>query len=466
MRRSFEVLIECLCCIACFAGTAHAKPVVLPPQELLTYEPGDADIVGDLRGRAPTPSKIAVSDTTWIADWSFDSGGGCTSAGWFQYDNRILNDGSNYWSVSSQYNGEGLIVGNAAKLGRHNLCWLGDGYGNDWDYGICLVYQGVTTLNFDFKIDSEACCDFMRVEADSAGSSFTRLNYTTMPGKLPSDFRKLVGSQVSGTTAAGQSQHFTGTLPDFGVPGTQHRAYIRFVSDGGCSHEDGAIAPTFGAGLVVDNIALTGGTLNYSENFSGAINPNVTFLNMTPSLPFGTWARVYQHITDNDKCTEDVTCAWLWTDPAFIALDASVAYGPGSAVIHNWLDDIIVGPWVSLATTTGASGTVLSYRRFAGNQFGLSKIVQNWSWRSHTKVLDTDTTDPTDSLDCITPWAHASSWNSLSTFVWSTSLNDVSSYVATGAREIQLRWRVSDWQYITGDGPPNPFRTGPGPYLD
>jgi len=427
MKRYLGISFVCLCSFLLLAGIAIAKPTKGQPQDFLGYEPADADRVGDVEGNLPAPSK-ALEDTTWIADWSFDSGGGCTTAGWTQFDNRILNggglnaagldvDGHTVWSVSSAYSGQGLIAGNAAKLGIKNLCWEGDGYGNNWDYGICIKYRGATTIAFDYKVDSEACCDFVTLEADSACASFTKLNYTTFPGLLPSDYRKNSTPvlHASGTTGTGLSTHFSASLTDFAQAGTTHCVYIRFAADGGCSHEDGAIAPTFGAGLVVDNIATTGGTLNFTEDFTLAsglpdgtghisgTNANVTFVNMNPTLAFGTWARMFQHITDNDKCTEDITCAWLWTDPAVIAVDASVAYGPGSAVIHNWLDDIIVAPWISLASTPTSQGSVLSYRRFAGNSFTFSKIAQNWSFRSHSKVPNTDTTDPTDSVDCITP---------------------------------------------------------------
>ena len=93
----------------------------------------------------------------------------------------------------------------------------------------------------------------------------------------------------------------------------------------------------------MDNVSVSGG-LTYTETFSGVLGPNVAFVNLNPTLPFGTWARLYQHVTDNDNCTENTTCAWLWTDPATIAFDPVVAYGPGMGVIHNWLDDAIV--WI------------------------------------------------------------------------------------------------------------------------
>src|SRR5258706_4664211 len=106
---------------------------------------------------------------------------------------------------------------------------------------------------------------------------------------------------ASGNSGAGTSLHCTASLIDFGVPGTTHAAYIRFAADGGCSHADGAVASAWGAALVVDNVALTGGSLTYTESFSGSLNVNVSFENMNPTLAVGTLARVYPDVTDNDK---------------------------------------------------------------------------------------------------------------------------------------------------------------------
>jgi hypothetical protein len=51
---------------------------------------------------------------------------------------------------------------------------------------------------------------------------------------------------------------------------------------------------------------------------------------MQDSEPFGLWGRTYPHVTDNDFCTENPSCAWLWTDHTTptIANDPSVAFGP------------------------------------------------------------------------------------------------------------------------------------------
>ena len=86
--------------------------------------------------------------------------------------------------------------------------------------------------------------------------------------------------------------------------------------------------------IIVDGISMNGG-LTYTENFEGALNPNVTLANTAPATPFGLWARLFPHITDNDKCAENTTCAWLFTDPLRTAFFPDMAFGPGSAVIHN-----------------------------------------------------------------------------------------------------------------------------------
>ena len=120
---------------------------------------------------APAAGK-ALQDTIWIADWNFDGPGGtCTEDGWVKYDNRILNDGSNYWAITTAYAGT-IGSGSQAVLGKHDLCWAGDGYGNDWDYSIVLKYSGWTgRLSFAYISDSEPGFDFVTVEGDSLGLS-------------------------------------------------------------------------------------------------------------------------------------------------------------------------------------------------------------------------------------------------------------------------------------------------------
>ena len=152
-----------------------------------------------------------------------------------KYDNRILNDGSNYWSVNTRFNRVGPITGNAAVLAKHDLLWVRDGYGNDWDYSIILKYQGASTLTFGYLSDGEPGFDFVTVEADSAGASESLVDYSVDPVGTPEEFRLVLFS------VDGVQNGVVGplSLPTFHVPTTIHEVYIRFESDGGYSDEDG-----------------------------------------------------------------------------------------------------------------------------------------------------------------------------------------------------------------------------------
>ena len=434
-----------------------------PPQEAQTVTP-----IEELdAGTTPVAGKVS-QDTIWIADWSFDApDGSCTSEGWVVYDNRILNDGSNYWQVTTDFagGGGGTITGSAAALRHQDPCAgsFCEAYGIHWDYSIILAYSGSTaTLSFKFISNTEGGFDFVKVEADSLGLSESLVDYALDPVVTPVQFRDELFT-ADGDNSAGV---FVGplALPNYG-PG-MHQVYIRFVSDGAVA-ADFCIPPFISAALVVDDIAVTGGTA-YTENFScGAIpclNPNVQLLNTAVATPFGSWARLYKHITDNDKCNENTTCAWLWTDPTRLAFFSDMAFGPGGAVIRNWLDNIIVSPWTSLASTPG-SGTILSFRRFGGNRFTQGSVVQGWRVRGRTRIENTDTSSSGDSIDCVSGWGHASMFNSLTSFVWVTNIFDATPYFASASRDVQFSFRVSDWRYLTG-APWSHLNTGPGPYLD
>jgi len=450
MKRYLGISSAVTCGALLFAGIAVAKPNQPLQHAVIETE---VDAVGDVNG-TPAPSKV-LQDTVWIADWNFD-GGSCNSTGWVKWDNRILNvnNDADFWHVNNSFAGQGgVIVGNAAILSKHDLCWAQDGYGNDNDFSIILKYSGAAaTLDFDKASDSEPGFDFVTVEADSLGLSETLSNPSTNPeATSPAAFRL----ELLSTDGLDTGSHVGPVmLTDFG-PGV-HEAYIRFFSDGGFSDEDGDYPTLFQAGLVVDNIVVAGG-IAYGENFEGALNAK--FLQ-------SPWLRLFSHITDNDKCTENTTCAWLGTDPLRTAFQPDMGFAPGGAVIRNWLDDIVSSPWVSLASTPSATGTVLSFRRFPGNPFGAGEIVQGWRVRAKSKVDNTDTTVGGDSVDCVTPWGHASQFNSLAPFQWLTSIFDMTPHFTPTAAEIQVSFRTVDWQYLTGAGPPSVLNTGPGPFFD
>lgn len=435
-------------------GNLPPEPLVRWRDDLVQFptlvqQPVEQDIVQWNPGGPPGSSKV-LQDTLWslYPDWSFDPD--CTAPGWTHYDNRVLNDGSNYWNVSTEYDGIGGIVGNAAVLKRFEPCWADSGYGNNWDYAIVAKYRGCgAVLSFDFLCDSEEFHDWMTIEADSGCASEERVDYVNRPHMTAADYRTLLYSADLSGSVQGLN------LPGFGCSYVTHCVYIRFHSDGSVSDEDAlkGFSSSIGAGLVVDNIEVGGGYLEYTEMFEGALNPNVTFKNSAPAESFGEWARLFSHVTDNDKCAENTTCSWLFTDPVKIAYYADMAFGPGAAIVRNWLDGTLVSPWVQLNGQQPPN--ILSFRLLPGQKWDYGRIVLGLSIRGKKG-------------SCVTSWSDETrnyAWEGLDGFGWVTRIYEPP-FVDPGWTEMQVRFRVSDWQYIFDGPPPSTVNTGPGPYVD
>ncbi len=453
MQRHWGFVCSSLASLSLFAGLVLARPQD-PAHEIVEPE-AEVDVVGDVDGTSPAPQK-ALQDTTWIADWSFDTGAPCDETDWEHVDGYILNDGISYWHIETEFTTTTGMAGNSLAVGYHdNACCAGaDGYANDWYQGIRAEYTGAATVSLDFIVDSEAGFDFLQIESDSACASFARVDFDTRPSQVAASYRELEALADGSLTNGEWNSH---ALTDHG-PST-HCVYIAFFSDGGFSPCDGEQPSSIGEGAVVDNIVIVDGLGGRTEDFEDGLlddlGPGAAALNIQDSAPFGTWARLFPHVTDNDACTENRTCAWLWTDDTTPTLfnDPSMSFGPGGYVIRNWLDDRISSPWVSLASTPAAAGTVIQFRRFPGNFFSQSRIVQSWSVRGRDNI-------------CLRNWGHVSQHNSLSLFAWQTLTFDMTPWFDPAVEDIQIRHRVTDWQSIAGAGPPVPFRPGPGPYLD
>jgi hypothetical protein len=172
---------------------------------------------------------------------------------------------------------------------------------------------------------------------------------------------------------------------------------------------------------------------------------------------------LFSHITDNEPCTDNLTCAWIGTDPTRPAFSPEMAFAPGGVVVRPGVDDIVASPWVSLTSTPAGLGTVLSFRRFPGNPFATGNIVQGWRVRTKQRTDNTDTPAPGDSFDCLTAWGHATDFNGLDGFTWVTSVFDMTPYFDPTGREIQVSFRTV--QSLFGP-PPIELNPGPGPFWD
>jgi hypothetical protein len=109
---------------------------------------------------------------------------------------------------------------------------------------------------------------------------------------------------------------------------------------------------------------------------------------------------------------------------------------------------------------------VLSFRRFGGNRFANGRIVQGWRVRSKARRSNTDTTTLGDSVDCLSGWGHSLDFNALDNFTWGTAIFDMTPEFSAQGREIQVSFRTTDWQLLTGIVPPATLNPGPGPYVD
>ena len=477
MKRYLGISFACFCSLLLVTAVASAKPATQVHQ--ISEPQIDIDIIGDVDGTNPAPQKV-LQDTVWIAEWTFDTGAPCDFSGWEKVDAYVANDGVTYWDIDATFGGVGAIAGDAAALGYENdlCCDEPNGYDNDWYHAIRIEYTGAADISFDYMVDSEGGFDFLQVEEDSACASFDRVDFSVDPSSPAAAYRTLLFSD-SGDVTAGGAVSALG-LTDFGA-GT-HCVYIAFFADGAFAPCDGLQPSLTGKAMVIDNIVINDGGGSRSEDFTGGLDmAGASFVNIADSTPFGptaggrdgSWARTFDHITDNDVCTENTSCALLWTDDVTpsIANDASMSFAPGGFVVKNWLDDRVISPWVDLSTTPTATGTIVQFRRFPGNFFSTSRMVQNWSIRGK---VDTDD-GMGGTIECISGWGHSFQWNSLSFFGWITptasgnppaSGYDASADFDPTSKELQVRHRTSDWQVIVGAPPPANFIPGPGPYVD
>jgi hypothetical protein len=224
--------------------------------------------------------------------------------------------------------------------------------------------------------------------------------------------------------------HVDVPLPDLGPD--VHHVLIRFVSNRATSPATDDDY-TLGAAVVIDNLVLTD-SLGFTEDFSGTLNPSVSFVISGDSAPFGGWARLFQEPTDNTDCPTSPGCAWIFTDhtsPTF-ANDPGLAFGPNSYVLKNWLDDIVISPWVTMPNQTPGT-TVATFREFGGNRWPHSKIARAINIRGR------------DVNGCVGRWSNVDgnylnvieSYEELDSFEWRKYYGDLTSVIRHDWTDIQ-----------------------------
>ena len=226
-----------------------ARPTAVP-QRSSPDDIGESALVGDVDGTQPQCPRRRSSDTIWIADWTFDApDGGCDDTGWTKIDNRILNDGSNYWRIGTEFDGHERdrrqggdplqarpLLGPSPGL-RQQLGLL-DHLQVPW-YGCHAVVQLRERQRARLRL------------LHGRGRLGRRV-------RVPCELRHRSRGDFGGSRTAMSCWHSTGlqstgsvsalVLPDYGLPTVTHEVYIRFASDGGYSDEDGLYPDLLGRG--------------------------------------------------------------------------------------------------------------------------------------------------------------------------------------------------------------------------
>jgi len=234
-----------------------ASVVIATPTEKQAYSAeADPGLIGTSMDDAGTVQGAAGHGV----DCGLDSRG-CPTNNWVKYDNRILNDGSNYWKVNANYSGTGGIVNNAVVLAKHDLSWSATATER---LGLLAhpEVQGASTLSFAYLCDSEPGFDFITVETDSAGVSELLVNYSVDPTGTAASFRTVVFS-TDGCSRA----RLADRADRFRSAGVQHEVYIRFASDVATRTRTACIHAV--ECRPHRRRHLDDGNLNYSENFEG-----------------------------------------------------------------------------------------------------------------------------------------------------------------------------------------------------
>ena len=417
-------------------------------------------------GPVPDLPQRILQDTMWIADWSFD-GAGCVGT-------RLGEVRQPHPERRFQ-----LLVGQR-ELRRHRRHrqqrrsarearsrWARDGYGNNWDYSIILKYQGASTLTFDYLSDSEPGFDFVTVEADSAGASESLVDYCVDPGGTPEQYRV---RPALGRRCAEHRDRRSDRPHRLRSPGDDPRGLHPLRSRTAATPTRTGSTRRRGTPVSSSTTSRSRGRSPTPRTSRAALDPNVSFANTAPATPFGEWARLYQHVTDNDKCTENTTCAWLCTRSGAHGVLPGHGVRPGLGgrpqLARRHHRQPVGEPGQHARARAERSS---SYRPFPGNTTRWARSASNWQVRSKVRIDNTDTSMPGDSIDAVGPLGARQLVAARSTrFSWATTFADIVAVRRCG-RHARSRCASASATGSTSPAanlPPATLNPGPGPYID
>lgn len=311
MRRTIAVLACLTFCLSLFVAIAEARGGAqadkrfgeLRPNTQMQPTAGFHVPGGGLRA-------AAVADTTYLGDWTFDSGGSIVPDGWVGVD--LTAQSGEFWHVDDFAGLGGGDFGGLLPLEGSQSMWCGaraattgptcgysnaPGYGHNWDQvfrSTCFTsLTGDLDLSFLASWDSEANWDFTYLEYDLCDDSWV---------ELASFDNAVIDSLVTVTIA--DSLH-AGSV----------RVRFRFISDGNTDDEDGGWN---GDGpFIVDSLRVGDGSGEVSfENFEvESVGDQATASGdwfQENLMSYGDFAGVYSGLfqVNESVCGRDLTGVW------------------------------------------------------------------------------------------------------------------------------------------------------------
>jgi FlgD Ig-like domain len=255
---------------------------------------------------------IAAANTTVLASYTFDSGGGCDSQGWTVVD-ATAQIGS-FWHVEDFADANVNPGDSLEVLAGSQSLWCGaraadagltcgylalPGYGNSWDQvwqtKACIPVTGDLDVSFVIETDAEEGYDATYLEyTTDCTTPFT--NWTMLDGGL--------GVWDGAHDAMTHSDSYAG------VPASV-KVRLRFNSDEGYSDQDGQYDSHAGP-VVIDNLTVEGLALeDFEDETVGDAASDDWEADVVPGygasymalFPGGTQLQ-------QDPCIKNVTCLW------------------------------------------------------------------------------------------------------------------------------------------------------------
>jgi hypothetical protein len=319
MMKNLRVLLLIVLCVALTSTASYTKDVGKSLDKKYQHKSSTNDVVPDLGVPLNLPRASTQASTTWLGQWSFDTGASCVEQGWVHADKTVQPDdfwhvddfdglgGGSYGLLYPLEGNQSLWCGARPNAADLTVCGYGSlpGYGNNWDQYLCsacFTVSGNVVITYLLGIDSEPGYDQTVIEYDHCDENW---------------------QDIESSWNASNTGAYDGFAPAFidtvEIDSTLHSGDVRlrfyFSSDGGWSDQDG-IWDTDGA-IIFDSLTVRDatGVLSYEDFESASVGDHGAGDWNSCNLPgYGDYAALYPglQLLQEDPCFFDADCMWTF----------------------------------------------------------------------------------------------------------------------------------------------------------